>query len=192
MRIVRAADRKVMPWKNGGGTTTEIAIWPEGASLGDFEWRISTAVVATDGPFSRFPGIDRTLAVLDGGGIRLIFDDGEIVALDQTAQPHAFAGDKPVTGLLAAGPITDLNVMSRRGLWSHTMVRLDDTSPHRLPAQTGLLVLVAPRGAWRVTSEGRSESLGSGDSAIIEAGSGSEAAPLEAGELYAVTLRPVS
>ncbi|TIV75088.1 MAG: HutD family protein, partial [Mesorhizobium sp.] len=25
MRILRAADYRVMPWKNGGGTTTEIA-----------------------------------------------------------------------------------------------------------------------------------------------------------------------
>ncbi|TIV74879.1 MAG: HutD family protein, partial [Mesorhizobium sp.] len=31
MRILRAADYRVMPWKNGGGTTTEIAVSPDGA-----------------------------------------------------------------------------------------------------------------------------------------------------------------
>ena len=192
MRIIRAADRRVMPWKNGGGVTTEIAIGPDCASIEDFEWRVSTAEVATDGPFSRFPGIDRTLVVLDGAGIRLAFAEGELVTLDSASQPYAFQGDQPVTGLLAAGPIVDLNVMSRRGFWTHAMVRLNDASPHRLPAQAGLLVLVVPRGAWRVTSEGWSESLGAGDSAIFAADSSIEVVPLEPGDLYAITLRPVS
>eukprot|EP01042_Synura_sphagnicola_P007286 gene7286-9332_t len=45
MRIIRATDCLVMPWKNGGGTTTEMAVAPEGASLNDFDWRISMAHV---------------------------------------------------------------------------------------------------------------------------------------------------
>ena len=49
------------PWKNGGGCTTEIAIAPPGASLDAFEWRISLATIAASGPFSAFPGVDRTL-----------------------------------------------------------------------------------------------------------------------------------
>jgi len=67
MRIIRAADCLVMPWKNGGGTTTEIAVAPEGASLNDFDWRISMAHVGADGPFSSFPGIDRTLSARSRG-----------------------------------------------------------------------------------------------------------------------------
>ena len=50
-----------MPWKNGGGETAEIAVSPPGAALDDFDWRLSMARVETDGPFSAFPGIDRTL-----------------------------------------------------------------------------------------------------------------------------------
>ncbi|MBN7823193.1 HutD family protein, partial [Bowmanella yangjiangensis] len=46
-----------MPWKNGGGSTLELAICPVGASLDDFDWRISSASVASSGAFSRFPGI---------------------------------------------------------------------------------------------------------------------------------------
>ena len=61
MRILRAPDYRVMPWKNGGGTTTEVAVSPEGAGLDHFDWRISMARVEQDGPFSTFPGIDRTL-----------------------------------------------------------------------------------------------------------------------------------
>ncbi|WP_431460998.1 HutD family protein, partial [Klebsiella pneumoniae] len=33
MRILRAADYRSMPWKNGGGVTTEIAVSPAGAGL---------------------------------------------------------------------------------------------------------------------------------------------------------------
>jgi len=61
MKILRSADHKRMPWKNGGGETVEIAISPQGAGLADFDWRVSMATVASDGPFSVFPGIDRTL-----------------------------------------------------------------------------------------------------------------------------------
>jgi environmental stress-induced protein Ves len=47
-----------MPWKNGGGETTEIAVFPDGAGLSDFDWRVSMARVDGDGPFSSFPGIE--------------------------------------------------------------------------------------------------------------------------------------
>ncbi|MDP1908248.1 MAG: HutD family protein, partial [Hyphomicrobium sp.] len=43
MRILRAKDYRRMPWKNGGGETTEIAISPEGAALDSFDWRVSMA-----------------------------------------------------------------------------------------------------------------------------------------------------
>ena len=69
MQILRAANYKVMPWKNGLGSTTEIAIFPANAKLDDFDWRVSMAQVTSDGPFSSFPGIDRTLLVIDGAGI---------------------------------------------------------------------------------------------------------------------------
>src|SRR5690348_16103916 len=71
MRIIRSSDYRRMPWKNGGGETVEVTIAPEGASLDAFDWRVSMARVASSGPFSRFPGVDRTLAVLAGGGMRL-------------------------------------------------------------------------------------------------------------------------
>ncbi|TIN81446.1 MAG: HutD family protein, partial [Mesorhizobium sp.] len=71
MRILRAAEYRSMPWKNGGGVTTEIAVSPSGAGLDDFDWRVSMARVELSGPFSQFAGIDRTLAVLEGEGIVL-------------------------------------------------------------------------------------------------------------------------
>ena len=113
MRIIRASDCKVMPWKNGGGTTTEIAVFPEGASLSDFDWRISSAEVAADGPFSRFEGIERRLSILEGEGLELRFTDG--VQQLGPGDHIDFAGEADVFGALVGGPVTDLNIMVRRG-----------------------------------------------------------------------------
>ena len=183
MRIIRAADCLVMPWKNGGGTTTEIAVAPEGASLNDFDWRISMAHVGQDGPFSSFPGIDRTLSVLTGAGIILAFGDGKRIRLDRGSAPYPFAADRAVEGLLVDGAIDDLNVMSRRGRWRHRVERLSGAGS--LNATEGLLVLVAREGDWQVNGA----SLAAGDSAVLDAPervelvvSGDEA------ELYAVWL----
>lgn len=182
MRIIRAAECLVMPWKNGGGTTTEIAVAPDGASLNDFDWRISMAHVGQDGPFSSFPGIDRTLSVLNGAGITLAFGDGERVRLDRASAPHFFAADRAVDGLLVDGPIDDLNVMSRRGHWTHGVERLHGA---RTLDATGLLVLVARRGAWQADGT----ALPAGDSAILEAPGRVELTAVDGeAELYAVSL----
>ncbi len=185
MRIIRAADCKVMPWKNGGGTTTEIAVFPEGAPLSDFDWRISMAHVGADGPFSAFPGIDRTLSVLTGNGIRLAFDDGETVSLDRAAAPFFFAADRGVKGVLVDGPIDDLNVMSRRGAWRHSVERLSGGS-REIAAERGLLVLVAHQGDWQVDGT----ALAAGDSAVLAAPATAKLAARNGGELFVVKLAP--
>ena len=40
-------DARVLPWKNGRGTTTELALWPADARFerGEFDWRLSIAPV---------------------------------------------------------------------------------------------------------------------------------------------------
>jgi len=183
MRIIRAADCLVMPWKNGGGTTTEIAVAPDGASLDDFDWRISMAHVGQDGPFSSFPGIDRTLSVLTGAGITLAFGGGEHVRLDRTSAPYPFAADRAVEGLLVDGPIDDLNVMSRRGRWRHRVERVSGAGS--LAATEGLLVLVARKGDWLVNGA----ALPAGDSAVLDApGRVKLVSDGDAAELYAVRL----
>uniref|UniRef100_A0A9E7ZWW4 HutD family protein n=1 Tax=Bosea sp. NBC_00436 TaxID=2969620 RepID=A0A9E7ZWW4_9HYPH len=183
MRIIRAADCKIMRWKNGGGTTTEIAVSPEGASLSDFDWRISMAHVGQDGPFSSFPGIDRTLSVLTGNGIRLAFGDGETALLDRATAPFFFAADRAVDGVLVDGAIDDLNVMSRRSHWQHRVERL--SSADSLAVNDGLLVLVARKGDWQVNGA----ALPVGDSAVLDApGSVELTVGGDQAELYAVWL----
>ena len=124
MRILRASDYRSMPWKNGGGVTTEIAVSPHGAGLDDFDWRVSMARVETGGPFSVFTGIDRTLSILDGEGMRLAIAGREPVELTRSSESLFFPADAATEAFLPAGPITDLNVMTRRGRARHTVRRI--------------------------------------------------------------------
>ncbi len=78
-----------MLWKNGLGETTEIAVAPEGAGLSAFNWRVSMASVTIDGAFSAFPGVDRTLSILSGAGLRLAVD-GRARDLTAASAPFSF------------------------------------------------------------------------------------------------------
>lgn len=103
------------PWKNGGGVTTELAVEPPGAGFDDCAWRLSIAEVTCDGPFSRFPGIERTLLLLDGAGMRLDID-GAVVTVQVDGVPCQFAGEASVHARLLDGPVRDANLMLRRPL----------------------------------------------------------------------------
>ena len=141
MIVLRLSDYKRMPWKNGGGETLEIAVLPSDISAGGFDWRISMATVAADGPFSNFPQIDRTLTVIDGDAIELSVEGKSAVLLDQAAAPYSFPGDAPTSGRLRNGPIADLNVMVRRGLpYSVTRLEAADLPTANITSATVFLV----------------------------------------------------
>ena len=112
--IVRLSDCPPQPWKNGLGSTREIAVQPSGAGSGDFLWRVSIAEVDSAAPFSRFPGIDRQIALLDGNGFTMTLDDGRVHPLTTPFAPFAFAGEAGVAVNLVDGPTRDFNLMVRR------------------------------------------------------------------------------
>ena len=116
-RILAPADYRKMPWKNGGGQTFEIAVDPPGADLATFAWRVSVAAIERDGPFSSFPGVDRTLVLLDGSGMRLS-GEGQAVELRAPYEPVTFSGEATLDCSLAEGPTRDFNLMIRRALAS--------------------------------------------------------------------------
>ncbi|MDX8528681.1 HutD family protein [Mesorhizobium sp. MSK_1335] len=167
MQILRAAGYRVMPWKNGGGTTTEIAVSPDGAGLDDFDWRISMARVETSGPFSSFAGIDRTLSVLEGEGIMLDIAGQPAARLTAASAPLAFPGDVPTSAALINGPITDLNVMTRRGRMMHKVERRPLSGEIRLkPNADTTLVLAVDDGVTLFTHD--SSNLGPLDTLILD------------------------
>jgi len=103
-----------MPWRNGGGTTWEIARGRvDGQADGDWHWRLSLAEIAMDGPFSAFPHVDRLLTVVAGAGIALVIDGGEPRRLDLGDCIH-FRGEAAIGCALVAGPTRDLNLMVDR------------------------------------------------------------------------------
>jgi hypothetical protein len=169
VRLLPAAGHRLMPWKNGGGETREIAVWPEGAGLDAFGWRISAATVASNGPFSVFPGIDRTLAILDGAGMDLAVDGGEWQRLVKTSPPLRFSCDLPAAARLVAGPVLDLNVMTRRSAFDHRVARLNAgfSQPHS--GETTLIFCA--RGRIAVECAGKVISLGALDCAIADTAS---------------------
>lgn len=122
MRILRAKDRVAVPWKNGGGTTREVFVFPPGAGFNDFGWRISIAQVDRSGPFSVFPDIDRHLAMLKGR-VALKIAGRAPLELTPSALSVSFPGDVPAEADVIEGPATDLNLMARRAAFFATMVR---------------------------------------------------------------------
>jgi environmental stress-induced protein Ves len=145
MRKWTAKDYRTMPWKNGGGSTTELAIFPEGAGMDHFVWRLSTATVAQDGPFSHFAQIDRSLAILTGAGLVLKTDTGSVaeqmISLTQESLPHRFAGEDNIFAELIDGTVVDLNLMTRRDVCQHYMQRLS-AGQHLIHAEDAQQVLV--------------------------------------------------
>lgn len=105
-------------WKNGGGTTIEIAVGPPDAGFDDFDWRVSLATIASDGAFSRFPGVARTLALVEGHGMTLRIDDAPVM-VNKAAPVVCFAGEAQVQATLGRGQNLDFNVMTRKGRCVH-------------------------------------------------------------------------
>ena len=167
MRILRAADYRVMPWKNGGGTTTEIAVSPDGAGLDDFDWRISMARVETSGPFSSFAAIDRTLSVLEGEGIVLDIAGQPPARLTADSAPLAFAGDVPTSAALIGGPIIDLNVMTRRGRMAHGVERRPLSGEIRISPRADTTLVLAVNAGFRLLTDD-APSLGPLDTLILD------------------------
>jgi uncharacterized protein len=115
-RLVRTADHRVVPWRNGRGTTTELAVDPPGATLGaGLRWRLSAAMVTEDGPFSSFPGIARTLVLLEGPVLELLVAGTRRVLRDPWSLVQ-FDGASETLGRVPEGPVRDLNLMVRADL----------------------------------------------------------------------------
>jgi uncharacterized protein len=160
MRLLRASDRVAQPWKNRGGVTREVAVGPGGAGFDTFDWRVSIAEVASSGPFSRFDGIDRTLAVLEGR-MRLTFPEN-VLQLDPDSAPLSFPGEAPCDGVPLDGPVTDLNLMTRRGKVRGRMERVSGT------VTTFGMTLIVARVATVMRIENESQFLGPLDAVLLD------------------------
>ncbi|WP_374586077.1 HutD/Ves family protein [Ideonella dechloratans] len=97
------------PWRNGGGRTRELLVWP---TPEDWQVRVSVADIDREGQFSPFPGVRRWFQVLSGAGVVL---EGDALPLTPDSEPHAFEGALAPHCALVHGPTRDLNLMVRIG-----------------------------------------------------------------------------
>jgi len=154
-------------WKNGGGVTWPIASEPDDADY-EFDWRISLAQVAADGPFSSFPGVDRILIVLEGA-MRLTLTGQAPVSLEPNSAPHRFAGDAACAAELLA-PVLGLNLMVRRDAFRGAVETVHIETETSLPLDGDAVILFVAAGDMTIiTGDDVIERLGRLDAVRIDA-----------------------
>jgi environmental stress-induced protein Ves len=134
MMVQRASERAAVPWRNGLGVQYEIIC--DGSLPDDWNWRLSTADITQDVPFSSFPGVTREFCVADGNGVVL-----NINGVDHRCGPGSvttFRGDDVVFATLIDGPMRALNLMVRDGA-KHRSLQLNSADA----VITDLLVAIA-------------------------------------------------
>lgn len=175
-RLIGPARHRRVPWRNGQGVTTEIAVDPPQAGAGErFRWRLSLAEVGQSGPFSDFAGYDRVITLIEGNGMVLRFDAAPEQRIEQCFEPFGFDGGWRTDCELIDGPIRDFNVMVDRELYDARVEML--AKGLRRPRIGGnavdLLHAFAPAilggPGWRGP-----RALGAGDTLIIEGEGGEE------------------
>lgn len=144
-RVLGPGDSRRVAWKNGLGSTLELA-----TDAPDWTWRLSIADVPAAAPFSEFPGVDRFLACLEGPGLK-VSRAGESALVPTDGEALAFAGEERVSGEPLGPGVRDVNLMVRRDRWRGSMFLVRG----REFAIEGELVLVhAPSSSLGVRVEG--------------------------------------
>lgn len=134
-------DYRRMRWRNGQGWTTEVARHPDGPDAGDFDWRVSLADVEQDCAFSRYPGVDRSLLLVEGNGLELFFGaDRPAALLRERGGVVRFDGAQDARCRLVDGPTRAFNAMTRRERCSHRVMFRPVVGP--------LVVFAEPKVQW--------------------------------------------
>jgi len=145
--LVALEDVAPQPWRNGGGITRELLAWPDAAH---WQARLSVADVAAPGPFSRYPGIERWFAVLEGAGVELRVA-GETHRATRSSEPLRFDGGADAACALLDGATRDFNLMAAPGTAILRRVRGSVPLQTRSP---GLLAVYAHHASAQLVLDG--------------------------------------
>lgn len=104
---LKNSDYLETPWKNGQGSTSQIKIYPENATISElnFDWRLSIAKISSPCPFSLFPDFQRILMVWKGQG--LILNQKKLNPFEVLN----FSGNEKINSQLVRSTIWDLGVI---------------------------------------------------------------------------------
>lgn len=161
-QLIPAAQLRATPWKNGGGSTREIMVYPPEAGFDTFSWRISLAEVAQPGAFSTFDGIDRHIVLTHGKSMVLHNQTQQSAHTLTPFAPYPFVGEDQIEGILPDGPTFDFNLMVRREQGHGTVQCYQQTQQHRLAA--GHYVFHCATGTHQLRFDNQEITLQAGDS----------------------------
>ncbi len=161
--LVRFDERPATPWRNGHGSTREIASRLLGVVGPDFVWRLSVAEITDDCEFSTFPGVERTATLIDGEGLALTVAGAQHTL--RAYQPFAFDAEAHTRAVPTSGPVRIVNVMTKTARMS-AQVRVEDLSqgPITVAGATVFVQLTGTSSA--VAANGTTATLGPLDALI--------------------------
>lgn len=167
--LKRRQDMNTTVWS--GGTTTQIAIFPQDASYADrkFDWRVSSAVVEAErSVFTPLPDYNRYIAVT-GGEIELIHkESGTDTALRLPPYvPHYFDGGVETESI---GCAKDFNLMLRKGEFDGKIGFSEGET--ELCFERDCVCVIYALSDARLCFDSESADISSGEAAIAEAQKG--------------------
>lgn len=155
-------------WLNGAGVSWDIASEPPGAGLQDFDWRFATALIERDAPFSVFPGVDRIITLIDGGGFNLDIEGTGRISINQPHVPTPFPGDESVVCRVPGRPSMVLNLLLARGRVTAEVSILRAGAQIEIECDGALILAFALSGTPALTlGVGDVAELNRGDAAVV-------------------------
>lgn len=112
LSLIDPARLEAKPWKNGGGYAIDFA--SENDCDNEPVWRVGTAAITRDGPFSDYDGVARTFAIVEGPGVVLEHPGRTPLVLERD-EIARFPGRQAPFARLRHGPVTAFNLMTRDG-----------------------------------------------------------------------------
>jgi environmental stress-induced protein Ves len=135
IRRIRRAQYNAMPWRNGQGTTLEIAREPQAPEA--LTWRLGLSTISQSGAFPDLSGYWRSATLIDGNGYHLNILGRPSQALRAVGDTAHLAGDSVATCLLLDGPSRQLNLTLREPGTIISIATLRCESEQYLPSDPG-------------------------------------------------------
>jgi environmental stress-induced protein Ves len=187
VKILKAEDYREGRWLNGLGLSWDIAATPPDADAQHFEWRMALARIDSSVAFSYYHNVDRIFMLIEGHGLDLVFDDREVLKIDQPFLLHKFPGDVNTDCVVHNGPCRALNLFIRRGAWKASVRVMGPASNLNIMSAHTTLAF-ALRGCFTLAEGG---TLNSGDALQLSPGETAQFEPQsEDALLYVAVLTP--
>ncbi len=166
IKVIKKTEQRVSTWS--GGTTTQLAIYPEDTNYKDrdFLFRISTASVEVEhSNFTSLPGFSRILMVLEGE-IQIVHKGLYSLDMHKFDTDH-FEGDWDTESF---GKARDFNLMVKKGSTaslSAIQIKADDIVVETLPPKTVLAGFYNVKGNAVLVTDKKEFRMESGDFVLI-------------------------